>query len=53
MATWKEYFVRYHHGRTLVKERDVSYINGYVVEFVIDPVRICYWIIGRHQGVTL
>ena len=43
MATSDVYVIRYHHGGTLIRERETSYINGSVAEFVVDPNKICHW----------
>ena len=42
MATLDKYIVRYHHGGTLLRKGEVSYINGTMVEFAVDPDEICY-----------
>ena len=42
MATSDEYVIRYHHGGTPIKG-EVSYINGSVAEFAVDPDKICHW----------
>lgn len=43
MANFDEYIIRYYNGGTLIKEAEVSYINGSMVEFAVDPDKICHW----------
>lgn len=43
MAYFDEYIIKYHHGGTLLREGKVTYVDGIVNEFVVDPDKICYW----------
>ena len=37
------YIVKYHHGGTLLRLRDAKYVNGSVLEFLVDIDKLCYW----------
>lgn len=43
MATLDAYIVKYYHGEKLVREREVTYVNQAVNEFVVDPDKLCCW----------
>lgn len=43
MATSDAYLIKYHHGGRLLRGENVTYVNGSVNEFAVDPDKICYW----------
>lgn len=54
MAYFDEYIIKYHHGGTLLREGKVTYVDGIVNEFVVDPDKICYWdLLGGYERVGI
>ena len=43
MAAWDDYRINYHYGGTLVREWEIRYDNGAMVEFIVDPDKSYYW----------
>ncbi|KAM0947815.1 hypothetical protein DsansV1_C07g0071541 [Dioscorea sansibarensis] len=43
MAACYEYTIKYHHGKAVVTEGDVTYANGAVIEYVVDLDKLCHW----------
>lgn len=43
MDASNEYIIKYHHGGTFVMEREIKYVDGSIIEFSVDPDKICYW----------
>ena len=39
----EECVVKYHHGGTLLREREVKYVSELEVDFVVDHDKLCYW----------
>ena len=37
------YIVKYRHGGTLLRLRDAKYVNGSMLEFLVDIDKSCYW----------
>ena len=43
MTSLDEYIIKYCHGGTLVKEKDVKYENVVVCKFSVDPNKLFHW----------
>lgn len=43
METGNQYTIKYHYGGELVREGEEKYINGALVDYFVDPDKICYW----------